>query len=195
VERAAEVLEAEVGAVVRRGAVVASVGFALGQVPAAQLAEVAAGERDTLDVVGLGTCVVATVPLEDDPTGRFVLGRLGEPFVREDVSLLRGMSRVLTLTLHLLRVLAGERGLRERSERQAAENAHLLDSLQERQRLLEQLARLQRCISQRARLSDVLDAVVDGAQVLVDSDISALRLVDPNDPGELLTAASNGLDP
>jgi diguanylate cyclase (GGDEF)-like protein len=135
------------------------------------------------------------VPLEDDPSGRFILGRLDEPFDREDVSLLRGMSRVLTLTLHLLRVLAGERALRERSERQATENARLLESLQERQRLLEQLARLQRCISQRARIRDVLDAVVDGAQTLVGSDIAALRLVDPNDPAELLTAASNGLDP
>jgi diguanylate cyclase (GGDEF)-like protein len=189
------VLEAEVGAVVRRGAVVASVGFALGQVPAGQLAGIAAGERDTLEVPGLGTCVVASVPLEDDPSGRFILGRLDEPFDREDVSLLRGMSRVLTLTLHLLRVLAGERALRERSERQATENARLLESLQERQRLLEQLARLQRCISQRARIRDVLDAVVDGAQTLVGSDIAALRLVDPNDPAELLTAASNGLDP
>ncbi|HVV58560.1 MAG TPA: EAL domain-containing protein [Gaiellaceae bacterium] len=188
-------LEAEVGAVVRRGAVVASVGFALGQVPAGQLAGIAAGERDTLEVPGLGTCVVASVPLEDDPSGRFILGRLDEPFDREDVSLLRGMSRVLTLTLHLLRVLAGERALRERSERQATENARLLESLQERQRLLEQLARLQRCISQRARIRDVLDAVVDGAQTLVGSDIAALRLVDPNDPAELLTAASNGLDP
>jgi diguanylate cyclase (GGDEF)-like protein len=92
-------------------------------------------------------------------------------------------------------VLAGERALRERSERQATENARLLESLQERQRLLEQLARLQRCISQRARIRDVLDAVVDGAQTLVGSDIAALRLVDPNDPAELLTAASNGLDP
>jgi hypothetical protein len=111
-----------------------------------QLGELAAGAVDRLELPGIGPCPTAVVPLDDDPSGRLVLARISqEPFGPEDVSLLRGMSRVLTLTLRLLRVLVNERALREQSERQAADKARLLGSLQERQQLLEQLAQLQRC--------------------------------------------------
>jgi diguanylate cyclase (GGDEF)-like protein len=193
VERAAEALEAEFGAILRSGAVVASFGFPRGRVPEAALADVAAGKRDTLEVPGLGTSAAIAVPLEDDPSGRLVLARLGEdPFGREDANLARGMSRVLSLTLRLLRLVEDERGLREESERHAAENARLLGSLQERQRLLEELSRLQRCISHRTPLETVLETVVEGAALLVSADLAGLRLIDPSDPGELLTAAATG---
>jgi hypothetical protein len=105
-----------------------------------------------------------------------------EPFGQEDVSLLRGMSRVLTLTLQLLRVLEDERT-------QATEKARLLVSLQERQQLLEQLSQLQRCISERTPLDRVLGAVVDGARALAGTELAGLRLIDPSQPSELITAA------
>jgi diguanylate cyclase (GGDEF)-like protein len=189
VERAAEALEAEFGAILRGGEVVASVGFPRNGAPVADLAAVAAGERDTLEVPGLGTCQTAVVPYGDDPTGRLVLARLGDdPFGREDVNLLRGMSRVVTLTLRLLRMVEKERALREESGR-------LLRSLQERQLLLEQLSQLQRCISSGARASEVLEAIADGAAALGSADISAVRLIAPDDPSELVTAASRGVEP
>jgi diguanylate cyclase (GGDEF)-like protein len=117
-----------------------------------------------------------------------------EPFGPEDVSLLRGMSRVLTLTLELLRLLGEERTLREEGERQAAEKARLLVSLQERQQLLEQLSQLQRCISERTPLDRVLAAVVDGARALAGTRLALLRLIDPSQPSELITAAVSGDD-
>jgi diguanylate cyclase (GGDEF)-like protein len=195
VERAAEALEAELGAVVRAGLVVASIGFPRGRVPVDELVAVAGGTVDELALPGAGTCATAVVRLDDDLSGRLVLARIGgEAFSREDVSLLRGMGRVLTLTLRLLRGLAEERGLRARSELQAAENQQLLGSLQDRQQLLEQLAILQRCIANRTPLDGVLDAVVEGARVLGGGEVALLRLLDPNDPNELVTvAASKGL--
>ena len=195
IERAAEALEAELGAIVRAGSVVASVGFPRGRVPSEQLVELAAGAIDRLELPGIGVCSTAVVALDDDSSGRFVLARIGqEPFGPEDVSLLRGMSRVLTLTVQLLRVLTDERSLRKQSERQAEEKARLLASLQERQQLLEQLSQLQRCVSERTPLDRVMGAVVDGARALAGTGLALLRLVDPGQPSELVTAAVSGDD-
>src|SRR5919112_2391003 len=163
IERAAEALEAELGAVVSDGAVTASVGFRVGQVPEAELVEVARAGADAVDLPGTGPCRTAVVPLEGSTPGWLLLACLGdETFTREDVNLLRGMSRVLTLTLRMLRLLEEERALRERSERQAADNARLLASLEERRVLLEQLAKLQQTMSHRAPLQEVLDAITAG---------------------------------
>jgi hypothetical protein len=55
---------------------------------------------DGLELRGIGTCSTAVVALDDDSSARLVLARMSrEPFGPEDISLLRGMSRVLTLTL------------------------------------------------------------------------------------------------
>src|SRR5215217_6114312 len=59
VERAARALEAEVAVVLGDGDVVSSVGFPLGRVPVAELAEVVAGDRWLLDVPGAGLCHTA----------------------------------------------------------------------------------------------------------------------------------------
>jgi diguanylate cyclase (GGDEF)-like protein len=189
VERAAEALEAEFGAILRDGEVVASVGFPRNEAPAAELAAIAAGETETLDVAGLGVCQTAVVPYGEEPNGRLVLARLGDdPFDREDLNLLRGMSRVVTLTLRLLRMVEDERALRKESGR-------LLRSLQEREMLLEQLSQLQHRISTGARAGEVLEAVADGAAALVAADIVDVRLIAPDDPSELVVAASRGVDP
>jgi diguanylate cyclase (GGDEF)-like protein len=149
-----------------------------------QLVEIAAGERQALDVPGLGTCATMAVPLDGDQRGRLVLARLGDDaFGRDDLNLARGMSRVLTITLRLIRVIGDER-------RQATENARLLVSLQDRQRLLEQLSSLQRCISHRTPIQDVFVAIVAGASELVQTETCALWLVDPDDPSELVMTAA-----
>src|ERR1700692_4929816 len=77
VERAAEALEAEVGAVVSDGRVRASTGFPADDVPADLLLAAADGSSRSIDVPGAGTCAVLSVPLEDGMSGWLVLARGG----------------------------------------------------------------------------------------------------------------------
>ncbi|MEA2256356.1 MAG: hypothetical protein QOG35_2401, partial [Solirubrobacteraceae bacterium] len=194
VERAAEALEAEVGAVVQDGAVTASVGFPAGAVPEDDLLALALAAADAADLPGLGPCRIAVAPLEGAESGSILLARLGDvPFDRPEISLVRGMARVLALTLRMLHLLEDERGLREESERQAADNARLLASLEERRALHAQIARLQETMSHRTPLQEVLDAIVGGAGDLLGEEMVALRLVDANDTGQTVTVAWRGM--
>jgi diguanylate cyclase (GGDEF)-like protein/PAS domain S-box-containing protein len=121
VERAAEVLEAEFAAIVRDEQVEASIGFGQAPVPEAELVSMPAG-MGSLEIEGLGQLQTVAVPLDDDRNGRFVLARHGDDhFSSEELSLLRAMARVLTMTTRMLVGLDNERGLRERSEHERAE--------------------------------------------------------------------------
>ena len=195
IERAAEAFEAEVAAVVRDGELLASIGYDIEAVPVDSLIAAAAGQLPMLEVPGVGVCTVISAELEDG-AGQLLLARHGrESFTRHDANLLRGMARVLTLTLRSLETLALERLLRARSEGQARENAELLKSLRERQELLERLSKIQRSIVRRAKLETVLDIIVDGASELLRADAVGLRMIDPQDPGALVMLAVRGLDP
>ncbi|MDX6653246.1 MAG: hypothetical protein QOJ38_2027 [Solirubrobacterales bacterium] len=131
-ERAAEALDAEIAAIVRGRSLVTSVGFPRGQVPAEMLVA-AAHEETPLELEGLGRCSVLTVPIGDDAENRLLVGRFGEePFEKVDVNVLRGMGRVLDLTLRLLHGLEKERSLREQNQRETREREH---AQQEAQRL------------------------------------------------------------
>jgi len=189
VERAARVLEAEVAAVVADGMVVTAVGFLAGRVPEEALTEIAGGLRGALDVPGAGRCHAVAAPLRTPEPAQLVVARSGEDgFTVDEVSLIRGMARVLELTLGTLRTLAAER-------RQAAENARLLTTLQARQRLLEHLSTIQRAIARRAPQSQIFDAITSGAQELIGDDAAGLRLVDTDDPAMLLLVSHQGLRP
>ena len=121
-ERVAEALEAEAAAIICEGIVVASTGFAAGQVPAEALVDVAAGRTDTIAIGGVGACDALAVELDLPGGGALVVARSSaEPFLHEDVSLARGMARVLVLNLRQLRLIESERALRERSEREVNE--------------------------------------------------------------------------
>jgi diguanylate cyclase (GGDEF)-like protein len=195
VERAAEALEAEVGAVVREGEVLACTGFRAGAVQTQLLVQAAGGEIDSIEVPGAGRCALISVSLEDSTASRLVLARGGEEaFSGQEANLVRGMARVLTLALQGLRTLSEERDLRERTEQQSLENAQLLATLQERQALLERLSRIQRSIVKRAKLDDVLDAIVAGACELLKLDSVGLRLLDPEDEAYAVLVAARGLD-
>jgi diguanylate cyclase (GGDEF)-like protein len=195
IEHVAEVLDAEVAALVRGGSVIASVGFADGRVPVELLVAVADGTRQALDVPGAGECPAVSVPLEDDRPLHLVVARRGdEPFQGDELGLLRGMGRVLTLGLRNLRLLENERALRSGSERQANENARLLEALRERQVLLERLAQLQRGIVDRLPVHEVLEAAVEGACELLGDDVGMLRLTDPDDPDHTTLVASLGAE-
>jgi signal transduction histidine kinase len=134
VERAAEALDAEVAAIVAGGAVIASVGYPAGHVPADDLGAVAAGRSGELAVPGVGPCAAVAVPLDHPPEAMLVVARSGpEGLSSEEIGVLHGMARVTSMTLRILGLLDEERALREQSERQAAEVARLLAELTERQ--------------------------------------------------------------
>jgi diguanylate cyclase (GGDEF)-like protein len=181
VERAAEALESEVGAVVLGGRLVAAIGFPDGQAPEADLVSVAQGGRGLLDLPGVPACNTAVAVLEEHPPGQLLVARSGDGFAPEEVNLLRGMGRVLTLTMRQLRMLGEERRLRA--------------ELQERQRLLEQLSKLQRAIANRAPLQEILDAVTAGAAQLLGDEVVGLRLLDTDDQRYMLLVSSSGLHP
>jgi diguanylate cyclase (GGDEF)-like protein len=186
VERVAEAVEAEVAAIVIGGRLVAQVGFPPGAVPRGLLRRIAAAE-DPVEIEGLGRCRTATGPLSDDEDMQVVIARAGDiPFSGEDRALLRGMARVVTLSLRNLRLLARERAARRASERQAAETA-------ERQRLLEALSTIERMIADRAPLAGILDVIVAGVARHVGDDVVGLRLLDPDMPGVLRVVASQGM--
>ena len=192
VERAAEAVEAEVAAVVCGDAVLTSVGFPAQAVPEAALVEASQQRQTVVELPGLGACQAISIALEQ--AGHLVVARAGDDgYTLEEVSLLRAMARVLALSLQMLRMLDAERTVRERSERQAAENAALLATLQERQRLLEQLSSIERAISRREPLEQILDAIAAGARDLLGDEVVSLRLIDVDDPTMMLMVSSEGL--
>ena len=181
-ERAAEAVESEVAAVVIDGRVGTSIGFAAGEAPDELLLAIASGERPT-ELPGLGRVSILAVALEHELDGALIVARAGaDPFTTEDGGLLRGMARVLALSLRMLRLLEAERLAREASEAKTEE-------IVERQRLLEGLSEVQRLITQRAPLQEVLDAITAGVEAIIGDEVIGLRLIDPGDP-TLLTATS-----
>src|SRR4051812_40149321 len=123
-ERAGEDLDAEFCAIVRDGSVVASRGFPSADVPVVALTAIAKAGDGTLDYGGFNGCQCLVVPMDDDSAGRLILARINGDFSDDEENLLRGMARVLTLAVKMLR----------------------------RQSLLERLSRIQRSIVHRAAL-------------------------------------------
>ncbi|GIM95060.1 hypothetical protein Ato02nite_068530 [Paractinoplanes toevensis] len=183
VERATEMVEAEVGAVVREGKVLGAYGFGP-IVPEAGLLAVAAGES-LLDVTGVGELHAAPNPLGGEPADALIVARLDQPFSPEERQMLQGMAQVLGLALRSIRVLAAERHLRAEKERQAT-------SAQTRQRLVESLLTIQRAISARRPLPEILDAVTGGACELLDGATVALLLAEGGPDRRLSVASTCG---
>nr|WP_052479179.1 sensor domain-containing diguanylate cyclase [Kibdelosporangium sp. MJ126-NF4]CEL22672.1 diguanylate cyclase/phosphodiesterase (GGDEF & EAL domains) with PAS/PAC sensor(s) [Kibdelosporangium sp. MJ126-NF4]CTQ89813.1 diguanylate cyclase/phosphodiesterase (GGDEF & EAL domains) with PAS/PAC sensor(s) [Kibdelosporangium sp. MJ126-NF4] len=186
VERAAQALEAEVAAVVIGGQVVASVGFPAARLPEDDLVAVARRERDTLTVPGVGDCPAVTARWGGTHPGTLLLARWADGFTIQEKSLVRGMARLLELTLTMLRAL-------QRSERQAAENAELLRSLRQRQRLVEHLFDIQRAISRRRPLAQILDMITGAAQDLLGDEIVGLWLRESPEGDDTRLVAHVGL--
>ncbi|HEY2994444.1 MAG TPA: GAF domain-containing protein, partial [Methylomirabilota bacterium] len=186
VERVAEAVEAEVAAILIRGRPAAQVGFPPAGAPRGLLQRIAAGE-DPIEIEGLGRCRTAAGRLGDDDDMRVVIARAGDVSLSgEERALLRGMARVLSLSLGNLRLLQRERAARRASQRQAAE-------IGERQRLLEELSIVERMIADRAALPEILDVIVASVAKLVGDELVGLRLLDPEMPGLLRMVASHGI--
>jgi diguanylate cyclase (GGDEF)-like protein len=188
-EGAARALEAEVGVVLGRNGVLSAVGFPRGRVPVDELIEVVTGRRRLLDVPGAGRCHTAVAPIGGPVPGHLLVARQGDDgFTVDEVSLLRGMARVLELTVARLHTLVAER-------RQAAENERLLAELRERHRLLQELSKIQRAIARQEPFPAILDAITVGAQQLLGDEVAGLRLRDPDDPSMVILHAGRGWEP
>ncbi|MEA2589366.1 MAG: hypothetical protein QOH66_2293, partial [Actinomycetota bacterium] len=201
VERAAEALDAEVAAIVCRGEVVAAVGYPEGTGPAAELISVAAGGAGAeLTVPGVGACPATRVALEHPPGGILILARSGsEGLSGEEASLLRGMARVTSLTMRVLRLLDDERAARERSERQVAEKALLFEAVVERQgqvgRLAEEQAALRRVatlVAAQAGADDIFAAVAEEVARLLRADIGGIARYGPDESLTLIAEWNEG---
>ena len=195
VERAAEAFEAEAGAILVETGIEASTGFGgRHEDHAPVLLEVAHGRASSLEVSGVGRCAAIAVPVDDDRARHLVIARRSdEGFTADEAGLLRGMARVLALTVRMLRTIEAERSLRAQSERQGHENMRRLASLRERERLLARLSRIQRSIVSRTSLEEVLDGIVQGAGELLGDEVAVLRLIDEEDASMMVIVAAEGV--
>ena len=126
-ERASEVLEAEVGAVLLGGRVEVAWGMPGDDLDAA----LAAAAGATIDVAGLDELHVATARFGAQNRGDLLVARAGEPLSPEERQLLQAMAQTLGLALENITLLSAERRQREEREREAAERLALLESLRE----------------------------------------------------------------
>lgn len=173
VERASEAFEAEAAAIVFEGAVLASVGFAADATPTTALVAAVECPESGLEVPGIGPCQVVKAAFEmSGQDAALMLARSEYDFSREEVSLLRSMNRVLSLTLSNLRVYA---------------------SLRERQALLEKLSLIESLIAMRAPLDEVFDAITSGATEILGDAMASLYFLDPTDPSILRATSAVGV--
>jgi diguanylate cyclase (GGDEF)-like protein len=165
-ERVAEVLDAEIGAVIREGCETISIGFPPDQIPTAELKRLAEREELWCELPPLGRCAVARYPLDDERLAWLLIARSDRALSGEEFDLLRGMARVLGL----VRDMVGHR------------------------LLLERVSAIQRQIVRRSPGEVVLDAIVAGAAELTASEVAMMRRIDPDDLSQTSIVAHQGVD-
>ncbi|MDF2435574.1 MAG: hypothetical protein JWP44_5207, partial [Mucilaginibacter sp.] len=135
IERVAEALDAEVVAVVRRGCRTLAIGFPSGEVPEAELTQIAeqrATQPTFAELPPLGRCAVAREPLDPERLEWLLVARRAGRLDGAERDLLRGMARVLGLTREM----------------------------QGRRRLLERVSTIQRQLVHRGSPDEVLQAII-----------------------------------
>ncbi|WP_232344237.1 putative bifunctional diguanylate cyclase/phosphodiesterase [Actinoplanes awajinensis] len=184
VECAVRALGADLAVLIVDGGVVAAVGLPVERIPAQALTEITDGRRTTFEADGR-VYAVALAHLGGVTPGVLVLGREAI-FSIEEVCLLRGMARVLELSLQALHLIEAER-------QQSAENDRLITSLQRRQRLFDELSSVQRAIARREPLRRILDQITSSAADLLDVEMSGLTVLDLDDPSRTSLFSSRGV--
>ena len=190
VERAAEMVDAEVGAVVLNEEVRGAWGFGA-DVPVKELQALALASG-TLPVVAIGDLYAVPSSLGSDPPGALIVARLDGPLAAEERQVLQGMAQVLGLALRSIRVLSAERTVRTEREREAAERLVLLEQAQTRRMLVETLLTIQREISNRKPLPEILDTVTSGTAALLGGVPVALILAEAGRARRLSVASTSG---
>jgi diguanylate cyclase (GGDEF)-like protein len=194
IERACGAFGAQIGAISDGAEALSAIAPDRSAVDPASAERLAKATGGPLEIPELGELEVLVAPIEDQRLDRLILGRSGaRGFSAEESALARGMARAIAMAVRLHRVVDAERRLRKLSEGQAEENSRLIESLAERQRLLERLSKIQASIVRRHELGEVLEAIVAGAQELLGDETVGLRLIDPEDPEQLILVASAGL--
>ncbi|MGI5241675.1 diguanylate cyclase domain-containing protein [Dactylosporangium sp. CA-139066] len=166
IERAAETGEAEVCGLLVGDVVIDAVGLPEGSPDYATLASVPRG-RGTIELPGIGPCGAGWAQLGRADEGVLVLARLGDTFTVAERNLIRGMAKVLGLTLRMLRTPEAER---------------------RRERLMRHLYDIQRLISRRAPLAEALRAALSAAADVLAAGSGDVELVllDHDDPGHAM---------
>jgi diguanylate cyclase (GGDEF)-like protein len=127
VERAAEVLEAEVGAVLRGDRVEVARGVDRDLLDGA----LPPGSASLLSLPGLEDLNIGTARFGAEPRGSLMVARAGDPLDPEERQLLQAMAQTLGLALDNIALLTAERRLREEREREAAERLALVEAVRE----------------------------------------------------------------
>ena len=190
VERAAEMVDAEVGAVVLNEEVRGAWGFGA-EVPVKELQALALA-AGTLPVVAVGDLYAVPSSLGSDLPGALIVARLDGPVAEEERQVLQCMAQVLGLALRSIRVLSAERTVRTEREREAAERLVLLEQSQTRRMLVEALLTIQREISNRKPLPEILDTVTSGTAALLGGVPVALILAEAGRARRLSVASTAG---
>ena len=166
-ERAAEALEAEFAALVWQDKLVVDVGFGPKDRPSALLAPILAGSAEAMEIAGL-TFHAAAVTVGE--VGRLVVARSAEPFNQEEMQLLRGLGRILGLSLRSVDALVAERSLRRESERRAKESLRdPLTGLPNRTLFLDRLETAAAKAQRRSTSIAVLFMDLDGFKLVNDT--------------------------
>jgi len=166
-ERAAEAVEAEFAGVVWQDKLVVDVGFGPKDKPSALLAPVLAGSAETMQIDGV-TFHAAAVDVGE--AGRLVVARSAEGFNQEEMQLLRGLGRILGLSLRSVDALVAERSLRRESERRAKEALRdPLTGLPNRTLFLDRLETAAAKAQRRANSIAVLFMDLDGFKLVNDT--------------------------
>jgi diguanylate cyclase (GGDEF)-like protein len=166
IERVAEALDAEVTAAVRDGYPIVSIGFPPGELPEAQLRDLARGSEGHTTLPGLGACAVAREPLDPDGHEWLLVARTGPLLGGQERDLLRGMGRVLGLALEML----------------------------DHRRLLEHVSGIQRQIVRRCSAEEVMESIVAGAAEVTHCEVAVMRRLDRRDPTQMVICAGTGID-
>ncbi|WP_239143904.1 putative bifunctional diguanylate cyclase/phosphodiesterase [Actinoplanes philippinensis] len=186
VECASRALGADLAVLTIDGGIAAAIGLPADEIPVYALtAGYHVGHPATLRA-GEVVYSLAVAPLGGASSGMLVLGRRSGDFTDEEVCLLRGMARVLELSLQALHLVEAER-------RQAEENNRLIDSLQRRQRLFDELSTVQRAIARREPLRRILDRVTAGVAELLNVDIAGLVVLESDEPGRMSLVSGAGV--
>jgi diguanylate cyclase (GGDEF)-like protein len=190
VECASRALGADLAVLTIDGGVAAAVGLPADEIPVYALtAGYHVGRPPTLRA-GDVCYSLAVAPLGGASSGMLILGRRTDgpagDFTDEEVCLLRGMARVLELSLQALHLVDAER-------KQAVENSRLIDSLQRRQRVFDELSTVQRAIARREPLRKVLDLVTAGVADLLKVDIAGLTVLESDEPTRMSLVSGAGI--
>ncbi len=192
VERAAEVMTAEVAAIIERNEVVLASGSAARALAALDLRALTSGRTATLELKAGTEAKALCVPVGE--ADRFlVIVREGAAFARAEVELAQGLGRAIALGSRTLSLVDQERGMRASSEMQVAENARLLEALRGRQAILERLATIQRAIVAQEPLHEIFDKVVAAACELSGDSAGMMRMRDMDGSDRSTVVSSIGL--